>query len=342
MYHILDFTDRSTTAALVLGLALAVQSELRADLFGSGANTFTIDFVTVANAGNTDDAGAGGGFYSSPYGGVPYTYHIGVYEISQDQITKATNAGMTNVSAGAWSGSQPAGNMTWYEAAAFVNWLNTSTGHQAAYDLTWTGSAWTMSLWSSEQAWQVGGENLYRHKDAFYFLPSEDEWYKAAYHKNDGVTANYWDYATASNSVPDGIDSPGDPSYEAVYFDGYQPTQPNAITSVGASSAYGTYGQCGNMWEWIESSYDGVNNISSETRTVRSSEYFLTWEFLRSAYRTGGPPASTGITYGFRVARISVPNLPIPAVSEWGVITIALLTLTAGTLILEKRDMFSL
>lgn len=41
-----------------------------------------------------------------------------------------------------------------------------------------------------------------RHKDAYYFLPSEDEWNKAAYHQNDGVTANYWDYATGSNSIP--------------------------------------------------------------------------------------------------------------------------------------------
>lgn len=29
--------------------------------------------------------------------------------------------------------------------------------------------------------------NLYRHKKAVYFLPSDDEWDKAAYHKNDGV-----------------------------------------------------------------------------------------------------------------------------------------------------------
>ncbi len=33
-------------------------------------------------------------------------------------------------------------------------------------------------------------------------LPSEDEWYKAAYHYNDGVTGNYYDYPTSSDSVP--------------------------------------------------------------------------------------------------------------------------------------------
>ena len=53
-------------------------------------------------------------------------------------------------------------------------WLNTITRHQPAYDLTYSGG-WRMTLWSSAQAWHAGGENLYRHKDAYYFLPSEDE-----------------------------------------------------------------------------------------------------------------------------------------------------------------------
>ena len=33
-------------------------------------------------------------------------------------------------------------------------------------------------------------------------LPTEDEWYKAAYHKNDGVTGNYYLYPTSSNAAP--------------------------------------------------------------------------------------------------------------------------------------------
>lgn len=176
---------KSIATLAACGLAVAtVHPTLRADTFGSGANTFTIDFVNVGNAGNTDDAGAGGGIYSSPYGGVSYNYRIGTYEITQDAITKATNLGLTNVTAGAWTGSQPAANMTWYEAAAFVNFLNTSTGHQAAYQIDAGGTA--LTLWSSGEAWQAGGENLYRHKEAYYFLPSEDEWYKAAFHKNNG------------------------------------------------------------------------------------------------------------------------------------------------------------
>lgn len=193
------------TPAFKLGVALAVALALtvasaQADTFGSGGNAFTIDFVTIGNPGNANDAGAGGGIYSRLYGGVSYSYRMGVTEVPQNWITNATNLGLANVTAGAWTGGLPAANMTWYEAAAFVNWLNVSTSHQAAYQLN--AGATALTLWSSAQAWQLDGQNLYRHKDAYYFLPSEDEWYKSAYHKNDGVTANYWDYPTGTNGIP--------------------------------------------------------------------------------------------------------------------------------------------
>ena len=126
-----------------------------ADVFGSGGNAFTLEFVNIGNAGNANDAGAGGGSYSTPYGEVPYAYRMGTNEISQDAITKATASGLLNVTAGAWAGSQPAAHMTWFEAAAFVNYLNTSTGRPAAYQLDLGNT--TLTLWSSGQAWQAGG-----------------------------------------------------------------------------------------------------------------------------------------------------------------------------------------
>lgn len=299
---------KAASATLTALLALvAMNASLHADTFGSGGNAFTIDFVTVGNAGNGDDAGAGGGSYSSLYGGVAYDFRMGTYEISQDAITKATNLGMTNVTAGAWTGSQPAANMQWYEAAAFVNWLNTSTGHQAAYDLTYSGG-WSMSLWSSGNAWQAGGENLYRHKDAYYFLPSEDEWYKAAYHKNDGVTANYWDYATGSNSIPDGIDFNGDTTFDVVYNEGYDQGSPNAVSNAGIASPYGTYGQDGSVWEWDESAHDGANDVASESRAFRGGNWFYPETYLRSSERLGNTPVDSDFSLGFRVASVPEPS----------------------------------
>jgi hypothetical protein len=109
------------------------------DTFGSGSNQFSIDFVTVGNPGNSND--------TTGYGGVPYEYLIGKYTISQNQIDVATRNGLQNVTAGAWSGDQPAAPMQWFEAAAYVNWLNTSQGYRPAYNLTFTNGAWSMALW---------------------------------------------------------------------------------------------------------------------------------------------------------------------------------------------------
>src|SRR5690606_26523521 len=106
----------TAVAALVPALGMMATGSAQittTDTFGSGANTFTIDFVTVGNAGNGNDAGAGGGSYSSPYGGVDYVYRISTYAISQNDIATATAAGLANVTAGAWTGDRPAANISW-------------------------------------------------------------------------------------------------------------------------------------------------------------------------------------------------------------------------------------
>ena len=276
------------------------------DSFGSGANTFTIDFVDVGNAGNANDAGAGGGSYSSPYGGVGYDYRISTYEISQSDITNATASGLSNVTGGARTGNEPAANISWYEAAAFVNWMNTSNGHQAAYDLTFS-SGWSMTAWGASNQAATGvdsGNNAYRHKDAYYFLPSEDEWYKAAYHQNDGVTANYWDYATGSNTIPTPVAS-GTTSGTAV-FNG--PSDPADVNLAGGLSPYGTMGQNGNVWEWNESAFDGVNNLTDEGRGIRGGSWGNSEDPLRSSNRANLPPTFEFADIGFRVASIPEPS----------------------------------
>jgi len=319
-----------TTALCAVALGVSFTSVhaglITTDNFGSGGNAFSIQFAAVGNAGNANDGtGAsyttGGGLYGSGttfgLGGVSYGYRMGVVEVSQDWITKATNLGMTNVTAGAWSANRSAANMTWYEAAAFVNTLNTSKGHQAAYQLNGTNTA--LTLWTSGQAWQAGGENLYRHKDAYYFLPNENEWYKAAYHKNDGVTANYWDYATGTNSIPDGIDFSGDTAFDAVFRDTFNQGSPNEVTNVGLASAYGTMGQNGNVWEWNESAFDGINDSSSERRAVRGGAWDGPELILRSSIRNfvdGDSPSSSDNLVGFRVA--SVASVPEPSAALFG------------------------
>ncbi len=299
---------------MILGGGLVLCGAIaEADTFGTGANGFTLDFVAVGNAGNGNDAGTGGS-----YGGVAYDYRMGVNEISQAAIDAAVAGGLTGMPVGRWSGSQPSANINWYQAAAFTNWLNTSTGHEEAYQLNAELTA--MTVWSSAEAWQVGGENLYRNKDAYYFLTSENEWYKAAYQKNDGVTADYWDYPTASNSMPSAVGSgtvAGTAVYDAVA------SVPAGVANAGGLSAYGTMGQGGNVWEWMETAHDGVNNSSSENRVLRGGYWNDTEGYLRSSYRSlYSSPTLSNANVGFRVASVPEPSAVVLMIGA-GVLALA-------------------
>ena len=303
---------------MILGGVLVLSGAMaEADTFGTGANGFTLDFVPIGNAGNGNDAGAGGGSYSSPYGGVAYDYRMGVNEISQTAINAAVAGGLTGMPAGSWSGNQPSASITWFQAAAFTNWLNTSTGHVAAYQLN--AGLTELTLWSSGEAWQVGGENLYRNKDAYYFLTSENEWYKAAYQKNDGVTANYWKYATGSNSAPTAVGS-GTVAGTAVY-NGVV-SAPASVFSDGGLSPYGTMGQGGNVWEWIETSGNGINDSLSEDNVFRGGEWNSTGAFLRNSYIGAAPPTDSSANLGFRVASVPEPSAVVLMIST-GVLALA-------------------
>ena len=293
------------------------------DTFGTSGHEFTIDFVNIGNAGNAAD--------TTGYGAVPYEYRVSTYAISQDAITKATNSGMsTNVTAGAWEGNRPAANISWYEAAAFVNWLNTSTGYQAAYkDLTFSGGSWSMELWSSADAWQLGGENLYRHKDAQYFLPSEDEWYKAAYYNPGGV--NYFDYPTGSDTAPTAVAS-GTNAGTAVYSNATN--APAQVSLAGGLSPYGTMGQGGNVWEWNETAYDGTNSSGSEKRVFRGGYWSSAASELQSSYRDLDFPSYQINSVGFRVASAQ-PAAAVPEPGTWA--AAALLAVGAAFVRWRKR-----
>ena len=164
-------------------------------------------------------------------------------------------------------------------------------------------------------------------------LPSEDEWYKAAYHKNDGVTGNYWDYPTATDQVPFSDQPPGNDAPNAgnvanqAYSDGiannyddgfavtgtsnFSETQ-NYLTDVGAYqtsiSPYGTFDQGGNALEWTESLFGHVGYF----RVLRGGDWgccFGSPGGGAAAWTTGGDgPELNYLRYGFRVAMVPEPG----------------------------------
>ena len=298
----------------------------QADTFGTLSNEFTIDFVDIGNPGNAPDTTGA----PSPVGSVGYAYKIGEYEISRDMIAKASAAGalgLTLADMNLFGGNivtHPATGINWNEAARFVNWLNTSRGYQAAYKFATQPGAGGYDANDYIIPWTSGDvgydpNNLYRNSNAQYVLPSENEWYKAAYYSGNGSV--YYDYATQQDfAAPPQPVASGTASGTAVF--GYVISNgPANVTEAGALSAYGTMGQSGNVSEWNESAFDGFNNSPYEGRTHRGGDWRSDLEPLRSLTRDLDDPTNSSIVIGFRVA--SVPE-PSAIVSIWlGLVVLA-------------------
>ena len=150
---------------------------------------------------------------------------------------------------------------------------------------------------------------------AKYFLPSEDEWYKAAYYDprseaNSGPRGddNYWLFPTQSDDTPtlataDATGNINNDTANIMNVDGASWNgQSDNVTTVGSggpgsASHYGAFDMGGNAQELIESIVSGTE------RARRGGAYRLGYSDAWSSRRKSGEPAtqSVGIT-GFRVA----------------------------------------
>ena len=259
-----------------------------------------MDFVTIGNPNNAADTTG----RPNPVGSVAYTYNLGKHEVSRDMITKANAAGSLGItwqdlsSYGGNGVNRPATGVSWYEAAKYVNWLNTSTGGTAAYKFV----GGTFQLWSAGDA-GYNSNNLFRNSLAKYWLPSSNEWYKGAYGNLNGT----WnDYPNGSNSAPTAV-AGGTAANTAVYGQSSS-TGPADITSAGGLSAYGTMGQGGNVYEWNETAYDGSNNTVGEIRELRGGVWNGFGDHLGASSRTTTAPTEELNNLGFRVASVPEPS----------------------------------
>jgi formylglycine-generating enzyme required for sulfatase activity len=302
------------------------------------ARAVNISTVPVDNPGNAaDDTG---------FGSVAYSYQIGKYEVTNAQyveflngvdptganalalynssMTSNANGGITFTS-GAASGSKyrtksgrddnPVAYVSWYDALRFANWLHNGTGSGDTENGAYTLVGGTPT--------PTNANSITRSAGAKWWLPSEDEWYKAAYHKNDGATGNYWDYPTSTDAEPFSDQPPGSgaPTQSNAanfyrndgaangYNDGYAVTgstsfssAQNYLTNVGAytvsASPYGTFDQGGNVWEWTEA-------ILGSSRGVRGASWSSVsgaTSMIASARAATNPTGEEFIALGFRVA----------------------------------------
>jgi formylglycine-generating enzyme required for sulfatase activity len=308
------FTVLVFPLALLLSCASA-SAELV--IFGTGGNQFTMEFVPIGNPGNAADTTG----LPNPAGSVGNTYNMGKYEVSRDMVTKASAAGglgLTLFDMSSFGGNgvdRPATGLNWNQAARFVNWLNTSQGFQAAYKFSEQPGEAGYSANSPNLLWTSGdagfdAANLFRNSLAHYFLPSVDEWYKAAYYdpNANGGAGGYWNFPTGSDTAPTAVASGATPG-TAVYV---QPGSqgPADITEAGGLSPYGIMGLGGNAYEMEQTESDLTNDNSLFRRGVRGGNWDspLNPNFLSASLRAEIVVTDVNHVVGFRVASVPEPS----------------------------------
>ena len=336
---------RNRVVALV-ALATLIPAASRAD-------TVTYEMVTVGNAGNAAD--------TTGYGAVNYEYQIGKYDVTIGQYTAFLNAvdpGGTNpyglyrsemgtnlniagisFTAGAasgskyavmsGSGSRPITYVSWFDAARLANWMQNGQGSGS----TETG-AYTLNGATTGTAPAKNG-------GASFWIPTENEWYKAAYYDpTKGGLGGYWAYGTQSDTAPG--NTIGSASNQANYrvSSAYSVTQTsvysatqNYLTDVGAFtgsvSFYGTFDQSGLVFQWND-----LTGSSGSSRGQRGGYWnFQSANSVSSSYRFTYASSNESYDTGFRLAGLT--SSPVPEIDPAGMGSV--MALVSGFLALLER-----
>ena len=302
------------TKLIILSLVL-LANLAHADSFGTGANQFSIDFVNMGHAGNVADSLTG-------YGAVNYNYRIGTTEISIDQFFKARAADsrMSSGNENYWNRdgrtvgiNAPVARVTWLESAKFTNWLTTGDAYMGAYQFDGSGTFITLDRAAAVAAYGT-----------VYVLPTEDEWYKAAYYKpvNDG---SYSLYASGFDTLPiHGTAEGWNYKSNAGEFANEAPNYTWEV-GFGAEEQNGTYDMTGNVLEWNEDEKVPGNPEDFGLMT-RGGGWNSIEPILGSTYRTEQAQDYEDWDVGLRIAVIPEPS------------SVLLLTLGSGGIIFYRRS----
>lgn len=152
--------------------------------YGSVANNYLIQTYQITN--NEYCA-----FLNSVASADPYQlYSLSMSTNARGGINRSGSSGSFTYSVKANMGDKPVNYINWFNAARMVNWLhNGGTSFSSTETGVYTLNGATTGLFSKN----IG---------ATYWIPTEDEWYKAAYYKSGDINSGYWSFATQSNSSP--------------------------------------------------------------------------------------------------------------------------------------------
>jgi formylglycine-generating enzyme required for sulfatase activity len=290
-----------------------------AALITSASASVTIDWVTVGNAGNAADTADGDSSTTGVqrYGAVAYAYQIGKYEVTNAQygaflnakgasnsgaiynssmsstgITQTGSSGNFSYSVTSALANRPVVYVSWFDAARFANWMMNGQGNASMETGAYTLNGATSGIITANIGAQV-------------YIPSEDEWYKAAYYS--AANTSYSLYPNGQNSIT---------TADANYGNAVGSTTDVGSYS-GDGSSYGTFDQGGNVWEWNDAE-------SSSSRGLRGGSFSFIEGDLRASNRLNLDPPNESNSFGFRLASVPEP-------------TSVLLTMFAGGVMLIRR-----
>ncbi len=323
---------------------------------GCVANAEPIEWVTVGDPGNTAEIVYGSNI---EYGAVATSFRIMKYEITNQQytdflnsvaatdtyslynqrmgsdasflggITQSGSSGSYTYSAKANMGDKPVNHVSWFDAARMSNWLmngakSSSSTERGAYTLV---------------GGQISGTAPAINSGATFYVPTNQQSYKASYYKGGGTDAGYWDFATQSDSAPTavtagltGIGSAGNTGNFANYDRGAAWNgQIGNVTTVGTNggpSTYGAFDMGGNVSEWVD-----FTGAAGSGPGFRGGNWYGNWFFLKSSVGSEYDPSYEGVDIGFRLAS---PVNGVPEIDPNG-LSAVLGLLVGGLGLLERR-----
>jgi prepilin-type N-terminal cleavage/methylation domain-containing protein len=304
----------------------------------------TFDWATIGNPGNAADTltmtkGPGGAAPSpdntSGYGSVNYTYSIATRNVTNAQYVEFLNqvdpsatsstlyiANMSNVVIGglsypAYSGgidknlaaapgsrysvktgqdNFPVVHINWARAARFVNWLANGQGSGGTENGVYDMSVFNTNSYATPPS---------RAVNAQFFLPSENEWYKAAYYDPslNGGAGGYWQYGTRSNTSPESVAPPGSANSANIGSGAGGGGSATSLATTGAAfnkdviyltnvgaytsavSAYGLYDLDGLVYNWTEATRANPSFPDQQLPIFRGGAWVYGDGFAGAAYR---------------------------------------------------------
>jgi sulfatase modifying factor 1 len=298
------------------------------------ANAITYDLVPVGNQGNTADV--------TGYGSVPYDYRIGKYLVTISQYTAFLNSvaktdtySLYNGVVGSWgniagisrtgvsgsysysvmnnagdSSNRPITYVSWFDAARFANWMANGQPVGSPSSTTTEDGAYRLNGITSGTVVAKNQVNPNTRSLPAFSIPTENEWYKAAYYSPNfggaGVPG-YYVYGTQSNTAP-GNEVGSKPNqanhnngvFSVTQVSTYSASQ-NYLTDVGAFTAsqsfYGGYDLGGNVNQWND-----LDGSPGSSRGVRGGVWDYDVSGMRSTHRSVISPADEGYYNGVRLA----------------------------------------